>query len=353
MQYRIPIFRPPALDLRLLHKYLEPSILAGRYSNWGPAEQLLEQRLCDHFGLRAGQLTLLSNATLALEAALTTRSQPGEEWVLPSWSFAATGLAALRSGVTFSFGDVGIRDGVLIPVRGSDRIMGVAPFGASPIGPSFHQMDIVDAAASFDAMEGQGPNLALNAGYVVSLHATKTLASGEGGVFISKDMEWVQKVKSFANFGFANGVRSSMQVGTNAKMSEVTAAFGLASLDAWQNGLRDRWRDVARKAKSISSSAGFDSFFAVEEGYGSPYWILKLDSSADRKNLIREMAQSAIETRDWWGEGMHVMKPFLGINRGYLENTLSWVSTSVALPLYPSMNASDFKSIQGVLERVS
>lgn len=352
MQYRIPIFRPPTLDVRLLDKYLEPSILAGRYSNSGPAERLLEQRLCDHFGLEPGQLTLLSNATLALEAAITTRSNPGEEWLLPSWSFAATGLAALRSGINFSFGDVGISDGILIPVRGPDRKIGVAPFGTSPIGPSFREMDIIDAAASFDAMEHQGPNLAENAGYVVSLHATKTLSSGEGGIFISKEPEWVQKVKSFANFGFVNGARSSMQVGTNAKMSEVTAAYGLASLDAWQSGLKDRWRAVVEQAKSITASVGLDCFFAVKEDYCSPYWILKLNSSADRKSLIREMDLSGIETRDWWGRGMHVMKPFLGINRGNLENTLSWADTSAALPLYPSMTLDDFKSIQSVLARV-
>src|ERR1700740_2667904 len=66
---------------------------------------------------------------------------------------------------------------------------------------------------------------------VFSFHATKFFNTFEGGAVATNDDELARKLRLMKNFGFA-GYDHVVDIGTNGKMSEVSAAMGLSSLES-------------------------------------------------------------------------------------------------------------------------
>jgi dTDP-4-amino-4,6-dideoxygalactose transaminase len=93
---------------------------------------------------------------------------------------------------------------------------------------------LLDAAAAYGNQRDIG-----NMTAVFSMHATKPLAAGEGGLVVSHSLPVIEQVRRLSNFGINLGDMPGFglgvvpQSGTNAKLSEYHAAIGLASLDAW------------------------------------------------------------------------------------------------------------------------
>lgn len=344
---RIPIFVPPKPDLSKVSSYLSVAVEANQYSNYGPLYRQFQQRLADYFELATESVVLTSNATVALEAALATSDQRAQKWGLPSWTFAASGHAARNSGLAFGFLDVDSEFGVV--ERGLDLglpMMGVAPFGSSLEIGNLHSMELIDAAASFDALSGVGSSMSNRAGIAVSLHATKSISAGEGGVFISKDRAWVERVRQYVSFGFPQGSRVSISRGTNGKFSESAAAFGLTSLDAWAEN-RIRWLEVSNWARDASESLGLKLTGGLSEGLVSPYWVIKLPSEVNRDYVASELSKAGVETRLWWESGLKNMPAFSQIaSLESLVNTDVWARQYLGLPMFPSMNEGDVLHIK-------
>jgi dTDP-4-amino-4,6-dideoxygalactose transaminase len=355
----IPIFLPPKPDLNAILQYLEEASSLDQYSNYGALYKQFRKRVAAHVGLDPESVVLVSNATVALEAAISTyiphkaaTQEFQSVWTLPSWSFAATGLAAKRANVRFQFGDVTQDKGILdfTPLQSSAYSIGVAPFGSSIEDSVFAGFTLIDAAASFDSLKSAAPHMSDFTGVVLSFHATKTLSSGEGGAFISKDKAWAERVRAYTSFGFPQGSRSSEGSGTNGKMSEVTAAFGLASLDQWPK-TRQEWNVSTQTALEISKRHAIQVAGALNQGFISPYWVLKLDSASETERLELLLAQAGVETRRWWERGMHRMPAFSEVPiAGPLLSTESWAETTIGLPLHTRLTGSDFSTIDKVLQ---
>ena len=354
---QLPIFVPPRLNGESVAKYLEESIKANQYSNFGPLHTKLTHRLADYLGIDPENLILASNATVALEAAISTANEDFRQsvrqtaWRIPSWTFAATGQAALRAGVAFEFGDVTSDEGILTVEPGDQSIdnLGVIPFGGPIERMTNDGFRVVDAAASFDALAGSGRQFPSTSGVVVSLHATKVLSAGEGGLFFSTDRDWVSRVKSYLMFGFEGASRESVRTGTNGKMNEVSAAMALASMDAWHE-TRDRWAEVSATALRISEARGFETFGGLSHGLVSPYWMIKLDTPNQRERFEKHLQNAGVSSRRWWSGGLHKMPVFGKIQApGGLDATEDWSSRYVGLPLFPDMTVSDLSFVSRTL----
>lgn len=339
---KIPIFVPPKPDLATISRYMSVAVEADQYSNYGPLYKLFQLRLAKYFDVEIDSIVLTSNATLALEAALSTSDQHHSKWGIPSWTFAASGHAALNSGIAFGFLDVDSESGVVSRgVSPGSPILGVAPFGSSLELGDLHSMQVIDAAASFDALAGAGAVMSDDVGVVVSLHATKSISAGEGGVFISKNQAWVERVRQYVSFGFAKGSRVSASRGTNGKFSESAAALGLTSLDGWEEN-RSRWLTVSNWALAASDSLGLRIAGGLSENRVSPYWVVRLPEEMNRDFVVNELAKAGIETRLWWEGGLRSMSAFSRVESlEKLENTDAWARQYLGLPMFPSMDESD------------
>lgn len=349
---RIPVYRPTLPSYEKLENYIRSIDKSHIYTNRGHLVRSLEERLAEHLGVCASQVVMCTNATLGLEGALET-STVLEDWACPSWTFAATPMSLMRSRSSFYFCDVQLDWRAKMGNESGDInfLVDVLPFGSSSRFdqyPMSMKRVVVDAAASFDSLENfNHGELDIPASMVASLHATKSLPGAEGGFFWSNDSDWVDRFRRWIAFGF-NGDRSSIQIGTNAKMHEYSAALVHASLDSWTTD-RSEWIDLAGWAHEVSEEYGFKSLPAHIDGFASPYWIISGEKEKIRQ-LVRIMEDMNVETRQWWGEGCHNMPAFKEIRRESLENTLEISETSIGLPFFRGMCKAQQNHIEKAFE---
>src|SRR5438105_2424228 len=98
---KIPVMRPKLPRAERIAPYLNQIDSAGIYSNFGPLNIALEERLAVQFGVKKQMVTTVSNATQGLTLALTgLGARAGTLCVMPAWTFIASAHAAVAAGLT-------------------------------------------------------------------------------------------------------------------------------------------------------------------------------------------------------------------------------------------------------------
>ena len=200
---------------------------------------------------------------------------------------------------------------------------------------------MIDAAAGFASLAaGDTPA-------VVSLHATKILGTGEGGLVISRDRSIVHRVRRASNFGF-DASRQVTIGATNAKMSEYHAALGHAALDAW-NEDRAEWMAAAR---AYAGALAPSNRVRLQEGFGEKWvsttCVLHVPDSSTLR-IEAALAEAGVETRRWWGKGAHVQPATAHFPRGHLSATQALVDSTIAVPFYRDIDHADIRRIAGIV----
>ena len=351
----VPVLRPLLPNADSVMPYLRSIDQVRIYTNGGPLLKLLESRYADRFGVEPEQVIAVANATLALEGAISVL--PPKKWIVPNFTFAATGLAVLNAGKELVLSDVSEMTweldigNILEPKQDHTRLglMPVMPFGA-PV--SFEKWKgfpyiVFDAAASLGtskSLENMEP------GWIVvhSLHATKILGAGEGAIVITGSKDISQKIRQWLNFGF-NDFRDAEIVGTNAKLSEFHAAYALSSLDSefdefsdWQRVLHD----IQFNSKDLRMNIGVPKFEGIR-----PYWIVQLPTEIKRDQLASELRQHGIGTRVWWGRALSEQKAFYKSSKiGTLGVSQSLASTHLGLPCFRDLSTDEIIRISRLLK---
>jgi dTDP-4-amino-4,6-dideoxygalactose transaminase len=185
------------------------------------------------------------------------------------------------------------------------------------------------------------------------MHATKLLAAGEGGIFISNNLEWVSRFKSWSNFGMlGNGDRTSYTLGINAKLSEYAAAVALASLEMWPR-TREKVLNQSANAIALANSFGLPVSTAMKKGYATPYWIVSLSNANTKARLQNQLKNDAISYRNWWESGCHCMPAFEKVHHDQLDNTERLSNTTVGLPFHCFLTESDWQRISKSLAAIN
>ena len=322
---------------------------SGIFSNFGPQVTELESRLAARLNVDPDQVVVLSSATTAI-AGLVAISEKAR-WRLPSWTFVATPLAVLQAGKALQFADVCLERQMLpLPEITSVGTIVTLPFGVGIPSGTFsesHFPDIIDAAASLASVTDLSL-LPSHSSVVFSLHATKYLGSGEGGVAVAGNSDTAKVLRSWANFGFS-GARESLLVGTNAKMSEVQAAIAHACLDQEEHE-RDDWSQLRRNSIEVAEALSIGIPFLSSNSI-APYWIVRFESQRERDTVEATLRRAGIESRRWWGSGCHSMPSLEGFPReSDLKNTERLAQTTLGLPYFRGMKRSDFSMVGEQLE---
>jgi dTDP-4-amino-4,6-dideoxygalactose transaminase len=340
---RVPIARPRLPTHAALAPYLERIDAARWYSNYGPLVTEFEGRMAARLGWRASVVTL-ANGTVALTLALRAAgAKPGTLCLMPAWTFVASAHAAIEAGLTPYFVDVDPETWMLDPAatcaaiaRAPSQvgaIMPVAAFGRMPNLNAWRDVAdgsglpvIVDGAAAFDALDGAPVPV------TVSLHATKTVAAGEGGLVASDDHALIDRIRALTAFGFS-GSRISQIPATNAKLSEYAAAVALASLDGWP-AERARFSFTAQR---LRAGLALTPQITFQPGWGSR-WVSSVcvvgAPEGRAASLARELAAMGVETRDWWGSGCHRQPAFVRCPRLPLPVTDRLAGATLGLPYF-------------------
>jgi len=251
-------------------EYIRQAVASGKISGNGVFTKKCQQFFEDRYGFRKCLLT--TSCTDALEmAAILTEVGPGDEVIVPSYTFVSSALAFVRTGARIVFADsrsdqpnidaeqleslITPRTKVIVPVHYAgvacdmDAIMDIA---------NRHGLLVVeDAAQAIDSFYTGKDGVRRPLGSIghlaaFSFHETKNIISGEGGLLVVNDERFIRRAEIIWEKGtnraefFRGEVNKYGWVDTGSSFlpSEIVAAFlwaQLENLDAIQQRRKDIW----------------------------------------------------------------------------------------------------------------
>ena len=251
MTYRIPFNRPTTLPEAI--GCVTQALQSGRLSGNGPFTRGCETRLQEITGTRTALLT--NSCTSALEmAALLLDAQPGDEVIVPSFTFVSTANAFAMHGFRPVFADcrpdtLNVDAHTIAPLVGP-RTRAILAMHYGGVGCEMdglvdlaqrHRLTLIEdnAHGLFGKYRGQ-PLGSFGAMATQSFHETKNVTSGEGGALLINDASLVERAEVLREKGtnrsryFRGEVDKYtwVDLGSNYLQSEMQAAFLLTQLRA-------------------------------------------------------------------------------------------------------------------------
>jgi len=356
----IPVYRALLPRAAQLVPYLERIDANRWYTNRGELVKLLEARLSERFP--NANVMSAANGTVAIEAAILAtagRATPQRPLaIMPSYTFVATAMAVEGCGYRPYLVDVDpqtwsltsamlashpalARTGVVVPVAPYGRAIAQAEWVAFQRHTGIPV--VIDGAASFEALLADSERTTGAIPVTLSFQSTKAFSSGEGGAVVWSDDDGLKRIAQALNFGFLYK-RESTSAGTNGKLSEYHAAVGLAALDAWNETCRAN-RAVAECYRDASSAHGIAERLFVSSAVASNYAIVDAGSDGRADALIEALQHEHIESRRWYGRGVHTEPYWCDAERDALPNTERIAPALVGLPIAPDLEGRHIERI--------
>lgn len=366
---KVPFLRPHLVELAEYAPLLAEMDRARQYTNFGPLNTRFEQRIVDDWMGGEGAASTVCNATLGLMLAISDLKRPGGRYALmPSFTFAATPLAAQWCGLEPYFVDVDPEEWVMDPTKLRRALDELGPEAAIvvPYATCGTHMDlrpyealidagmpvVVDAAPCFGtSLGGRQFGAGFRGAVVFSFHATKAFPIGEGGLIYSADAAFIHRLKLASNYCF-DGSRESNGLGLNAKLSELGAAVGLATLEHFP-AVVERRKVLYRTYTRMLDEAGvLDDGWSLQgvRGEAAYQWLPLLAPDVPaRDRLMRIAAERNVELRRYFVPPCHEHPQFAAAPRGDLAMTDRLGDRVVSLPLWEDLTDEMLSRVVGAV----
>ena len=315
--YRIPFNRPGLAGNEL--RYIEASVDSGRISGDGVFTEKCRGLLEELLGAR--RVLLTTSCTTALElAALLLDLAPGDEVIMPSFTFVSTANAVVLRGARPVFVDIR-RDTLnlderLVEPLVTPRTRAILPVHYAGVGCEMdailavagrHGLEVVEdnAHGLFGTYRGR-PLGGFGGLAAQSFHETKNISCGEGGALVINDERYAERAEILREKGTD---RSRMfrglvdkytwvDVGSSALPSDILAAFLYAQLEARsriQAKRRRIWERYARELPGWADARGIGLPFVPAHCEQPNHLFYLVTRSLDqRSRLIAHLKQREI-----------------------------------------------------------
>ena len=346
---------PTLAPLAEVDAYMEKIWASGVMTHNGPLVQQFERDFSAWSGVE--KTVAVCNGTLAIQLAIRAFDLPkGGEIITTPFTFIATISSILYEGYKPVFVDIDPEtlniDPKKIEAAITDKTVAILPvhvFG-NPC-----EVEAIDAIAAkhglkviYDAAHAVGVQVNGRSIFTygdvsaTSFHATKLLNTSEGGGVIAKNPEVDERLRELRFFGY-NAAKDVVRIGTNAKMTEVNAAIGLANLKYMDAILNDRRTKYSLYKQVLSGISGV-GFQKIDESCNCSYFPIILSGEALLEKVDSELKANNIFARRYFWPSVNTYKTIC-------PDALSCpVSEDVAnrilcLPLYNTLSRENVKAI--------
>jgi dTDP-4-amino-4,6-dideoxygalactose transaminase len=208
---------------------------------------------------------------------------------------------------------------------------------------------LVDSAAGFGASADDGcPIGGQGDAEVVSFHATKPMAAGEGGAVFCRDPALADHIRRLTNFDFDDDKDALSASGINAKMSEPIAATALAALDRLPAALAARRETAAAIVGALPGDVGTQA--GCRHGTWQFVPIRMADTGA--RDAVLEAARGDVELRTYY-RPLHAMPAFAQCDRASdLATTRALGDSLLSLPMAVDLSAAERRRIVALFAHV-
>lgn len=346
----------PPLD-RVVSEYRQ-AFQQGLITN-GTLVARLEAAVCERLGAR--HCVAVSSCTSGLMLTMKALGLRGEV-ILPSFTFFATGHAALWNGLKPVFADCDPKTWNIDPkavqqaiTPQTSAILAVhlygnpAPVAALEQIAERHGLKLLfDAAHAFGASYNGQPVGRFGDAEVFSMSPTKLLVAGEGGLICTNDATLAHRLRAGRNYGDL-GAYNPMLVGLNARMTEFNAALALAGLDLVPAKVARHNQIAAQYTAELDGTPGI-GFQRLPPGHHSSYKDYSVRVAPElfgmtRDELAGALLRENIETKKYFYPPLHQQTLFRPFANTGLPVTEAVAGSILSLPIYESLPAETVRQV--------
>jgi dTDP-4-amino-4,6-dideoxygalactose transaminase len=368
MECQIPL---SDIDFGLEEQTAVQGVLESRWLSLGGITQAFEDEFARFTG--ANHAIAVTNCTAALHlACLAVGLKPGDEAIVPSFTFVATVAAIRYTGATPVFGDVtSVHDfnisAASIEEKLTERTRAIVVMhygGYACEMPEIldiaarHNLVVIEDAAQAPGSELHGRSLGTwGAVGCFSFFSNKNLTTGEGGMVVTNDDDIAQKIRLLRSHGMTTltwdrhrGHASSYDVttlGYNYRIDEIRSAIGRVQLRklSTNNARRKKLTEMYRHA--LAESVPEVTLPFTQHRGSSAYHLLPilLPPKTDRRQFMELMRQKGIQTSIHYPpvhRFSNYQEPGPCV---HLPLTEKIASREITLPLYPTLEPSAVETV--------
>lgn len=330
-------------------------------TNNGPLCQQLKIDIADYLGVP--NLELVSSGTIALQLAIRALDLKGEIITTP-YSYVATTNSILWAGCDPVFVDIEPQtfciDADLIEAAITDKTSAILathiygfPCDVVKIQrlADKHEIKVIYDAAHAFAVKLAGKSILLQGDCsAVSFHATKVFHTAEGGAVACRSPGLAKRVRLMKQFGHI-GEDEYIDVGINAKMSELHAAMGLCVLPKVRDIIADRKECAAWYDELLNDCALQRPVAPARLEYNYGFYPVIFPSHERMLNVRQSLLKNGIAPRRYFHPSLNCL-PFL---RHDLQRACpvseSICSRVLCLPVYSGLSRAEVEVICGIIAR--
>ncbi|MED4402763.1 UDP-4-amino-4,6-dideoxy-N-acetyl-beta-L-altrosamine transaminase [Metabacillus fastidiosus] len=356
------------------------SVLKGDYLTTGPAINEFERKVAEYVG--AKYAVTFANGTAALHGACFAAGiGTGDEVITTPMTFAASANCILYQDGIPVFVDINEStyniDVNKIENKITKRTKAIIPIDFT--GQPADLKKILDIAKKYNLIVIEDAAHALGATYknekigsisdmtMFSFHPVKHITSGEGGIIVTNNEDYYERLLQFRSHGITRDVDKlkenhgpwyyEMQfLGYNYRMTDIQAVLGSSQLQKLDMFIEKRKKIVAKYNEAFAGIPQIIIPFQNIEGESSWHlYIIRLNLnklSVGRKEIFEALQKHNI------GVNVHYipvhLQPYyqqLGYVKGSLPYAERLYEEIISLPLFPGMTEQDVKDVIVAVQR--
>ena len=349
----IYVTQPFLAPLEDFYEVLKTPWSSGILTHNGPLVQRFEKLLSSK--LDVNNVVAVTNGTVAIQMAIKALGLKGEIITTP-FSWVATVSAIKAEGCCPVFCDIEKDTFNIDPLKIesliTDKTVAIMPVHVFGNPCDIEAIDkiakknglkvIYDAAHAIGSTYQSRSIMECGDISATSLHSTKILNSGEGGLCITNDQRLYEKLKRIRFFGFSEN-KEVVEDGFNGKMTEIHAGLGLVNLEYLYEVLADRKLKYTHYLTNLSqiSTLSFQNLKLGETNYS--YFPVIFESTDALFSVERALNNKKIFPRRYFYPSLNTYDRIVDYKSAPISESVS--ERIMCLPLYYSLSLQDIDKI--------
>ena len=298
--------------------------------------------------LSSSHAVAVSSGTAALHLTLLSLGVgTGDEVIIPSYVCTALWHAVCYTGATPVLADIeGEAFNISVPdllsrlSNNTKAIIVPHMFGQSADIEDLLKLDIPlieDCAQSLGCNYRALPTGTFGAAAIFSFFATKVIATGEGGMVVSRDDHLIDKIRNMRDYD----EKETLATRFNYKLTDLQAALGMSQLKKLPDFIARR-QDIARHYDRVLRGADLPPPVKKHDRDHSYFRYVFLLDSTDR--FLADMSRQGVSCRKPVFRPLH---DYLGLT-GFEVTNLIW-RRAVSVPIYPGLTDEEVETVASLL----
>ena len=344
-------------------------------SGWlahGDYSELLEDLFCEYTGARFA--TTVSSCTAGLHlSCLAAGFTKNDEVIVPAQTHVATAHAVEYTGAKPVFADVNPINGNIqlesIKAKLSNRTKGIIPVHMAGYPCKMDEIQKLCKDNSLILIEDCAHALGsvLNNTHVgnfgksgcFSFYPTKQITTGEGGIVISNDENFINQIKTLKAFGIDTppklrlkpGFYDVMSLGFNYRMTDFQAALGVGQIKRYSMNLQKRQTNAKTY---LSTLEHIDNICFPDFNSDCSYFLFQIIISGnnDRDKIVRYLTKKGIGVSIHYATPVPYMSYYqnkYGFVIGEFKNAENYSKKNISLPVHSKIKEAEIDYICDIL----